>query len=74
MSKPPDGAATFEEALSDLERIVSKLESGELPLEQAMELFERGLNLARRCQEQLASVERREIGRASWRERVWIRV
>lgn len=59
MSKTGNGEATFEEALSALENTVRKLESGELPLEQALELFESGLGLARRCQEQLASVERR---------------
>lgn len=59
MSKTANGEATFEEALSALESIVKKLESGELPLEHALELFENGLGLARRCQEQLASVERR---------------
>jgi exodeoxyribonuclease VII small subunit len=59
MSKVGNSEATFEEALSALESIVRKLESGELPLEQALELFENGLGLARRCQEQLASVERR---------------
>ena len=59
MTKPATGDATFEEALSALEVIVKKLESGELPLEQALELFENGLGLARRCQEQLTSVERR---------------
>ncbi|MEP7274464.1 MAG: exodeoxyribonuclease VII small subunit, partial [Acidobacteriota bacterium] len=37
---------TFEGALSALERIVKQLESGELPLEQALELFESGLGLA----------------------------
>lgn len=59
MSKPVNGEATFEEALASLEEIVKKLESGDLPLEQALGLFENGLGLARRCQEQLASVERR---------------
>ncbi len=50
---------TFEGALSALEGIVKQLESGELPLDQALELFESGLGLARRCQDQLATVERR---------------
>jgi exodeoxyribonuclease VII small subunit len=59
MSKSANGEATFEEALAALEDIVKKLESGDLPLEQALGLFENGLGLARRCQEQLASVERR---------------
>jgi exodeoxyribonuclease VII small subunit len=59
MAKPDAGDETFEGALSALEGIVKQLESGELPLEQALELFENGLGLARRCQDQLASVERR---------------
>lgn len=61
MPKPDKGTdgETFEGALTALESIVKQLESGELPLEQALELFENGLGLARRCQDQLASVERR---------------
>ncbi len=59
MTKPAIGNETFEGALAALEGIVKQLESGELPLEEALELFENGLGLARRCQDQLASVERR---------------
>ncbi len=59
MSRIEDGEQTFEGALAALEKIVRQLESGELPLERALELFENGLTLARRCQDQLASVERR---------------
>ena len=59
MQKIEDGEQTFEGALAALEKIVRQLESGELPLERALELFENGLTLARRCQDQLASVERR---------------
>lgn len=44
---------TFEEALSELEQIVRALESGGLPLEEAMALYERGRALADRCQQLL---------------------
>lgn len=49
----------FEESMHELERIVGRLETGELPLEQALELFEEGIGLARRCQQQLEEAERK---------------
>ena len=49
----------FESSLATLEQIVTQLESGELPLERALELFEEGVGLARRCQSQLEEVERK---------------
>src|SRR5262245_15088382 len=49
----------FESSLASLEQIVAQLESGELPLERALELFEEGVGLARRCQSQLEEVERK---------------
>ena len=42
-----------------LERIVAQLESGELPLERALELFEEGVGLAGQCQSQLQEAERK---------------
>lgn len=50
---------TFEEALSDLERIVKQLEEGDMPLEESLKLFEQGVGLARDCRERLTNVERR---------------
>jgi len=50
---------SFEEALVALEAVVDKLEDGELPLEQALAEFERGVALSRRCSEQLDSADRR---------------
>jgi len=50
---------SFETSLSELEKIVGKLESGDLPLEQSLELFEKGINLSRECRERLAKAERR---------------
>ncbi len=40
---------TFETALSELEQIVSRLEAGELTLEESLALFERGQELAAHC-------------------------
>jgi exodeoxyribonuclease VII small subunit len=44
---------SFEEALRDLEAIVSRLEAGDLSLEESLGLFERGQRLVRHCGEQL---------------------
>lgn len=44
---------TFEDALKELEEIVTKLEAGELTLEDSLALFERGQALANRCNVQL---------------------
>lgn len=50
---------SFEDSLSRLESIVSQLESGDLPLEHALEIFEDGVGLARLCQSHLAEAERK---------------
>jgi exodeoxyribonuclease VII small subunit len=50
---------TFESALQDLEKIVQKLESGDLSLEQSLEKFEEGMKLCRFCNEKLTETERR---------------
>jgi exodeoxyribonuclease VII small subunit len=52
MSQPPP-ELTFESALAELEKIVNRMESGELSLEQALATHKRGLELARFCQQQL---------------------
>ena len=49
----------FETALKRLEEIVRKLESGELPLDSALELFEEGIQLSRFCSSTLERAERR---------------
>lgn len=51
--------ANFEDSLAKLESIVSQLESGDLPLERALEIFEDGVGLARLCQSHLAEAERK---------------
>jgi exodeoxyribonuclease VII small subunit len=50
---------TFEASLGELEKIVRKLEDGDLPLEQSLKLFEDGVRLSRECQERLDQAERR---------------
>ena len=50
---------TFESSLGDLERIVRKLEDGDLSLEESLKLFEDGVKLSRECQERLSQAERR---------------
>jgi exodeoxyribonuclease VII small subunit len=50
---------SFEASLEALEGVVAKLESGELPLEQALAAFETGISLARRCGSRLDAAELR---------------
>ena len=59
MAKSKEKEHSFEASLAQLEQIVAQLESGELPLERALGLFEDGVGLARRCQAQLADAERK---------------
>jgi exodeoxyribonuclease VII small subunit len=49
----------FEERLNDLESIVEKLEAAELPLEDALALFEKGIGLVRALTAQLDEVEKK---------------
>lgn len=50
---------TFEQSIKQLEQIVTELESGELPLEQAIKKFEEGMELSRFCAQKLEETERR---------------
>ena len=54
-AKVPD----FEQALAELEAVVERLEHGELPLEEALKQFERGIELARSCQVSLKQAEQK---------------
>ncbi|MGZ3581822.1 MAG: exodeoxyribonuclease VII small subunit [Ktedonobacterales bacterium] len=56
---PQDEPLAFEEALGRLDETVNALESGQLPLEEALRLYEEGVRLARRCQEMLDRAELR---------------
>jgi len=50
---------SFETSLAELEQIVGRLESGDLPLEESLELFEKGIKLSRECRTRLTNAERR---------------
>ena len=49
----------FEEALEELERLVSSMEEGELSLEDSMMAFEKGIKLTRECQTALQKAEQK---------------
>ena len=49
----------FEAALEELESIVERMEDGEPSLEESLKLFERGMDLTRRCQKALDDAEQR---------------
>jgi exodeoxyribonuclease VII small subunit len=49
----------FEKALADLESIVEKLEQGDLPLDESLKAFERGVELTRHCQVALKQAEQK---------------
>lgn len=49
----------LEKSLGQLEALVEELESGDLPLEKAMEKFEQGIKLTRSCQTALKDAEQR---------------
>ena len=59
MAENEDKLRDFEKTLQQLEKIVSKMESGELGLEDSLEQFEKGVKLAKACQDRLASAELR---------------
>jgi len=59
MSSPSIAELSFEEAYTQLEDIVARLEAGNLPLEETVRLYERGQALARRCEELLEAAELR---------------
>jgi len=50
---------SFEAAMDQLELTVTKLENGDVPLEQAIELFQEGMKLSRFCSQKLEQVERK---------------
>jgi len=54
-----DSIQDFESAIAELESIVTRLEQGDLPLEQSLGLFERGVQLSRFCHAKLEDAERR---------------
>ena len=56
-SKKPQKAPAFEKSLQELDALVEKLETGQLPLEESLLCFQQGIELARHCQERLQAAE-----------------
>ena len=54
-----DDELTFEEAMAELDELVSRMEDGELSLDDSLKAFERGVMLTRKCQEALSQAELR---------------
>ena len=52
-------ALDFEQTLRELESVVERLERGDLPLEEALRVFERGVDLTQQCQGALRSAQQR---------------
>ena len=59
MSKAGKRQPDLEKSLAELEKIVATLEEGDIPLEQALKQFEKGIKLSRDCQTALQSAEQR---------------
>lgn len=57
MAKKEEKELTFEESLEQLETIVKKLETGEVPLDDAIKEFNKAMTLAKSCDEKLKSAE-----------------
>lgn len=58
MSKSKDKTPDFEKSLAELEGLVSRLESGELTLDQSLDCFKRGVELTRHCQSVLDEAQK----------------
>lgn len=52
-------ALDFEQALVELERVVSAMEAGNMPLEESLKAFEQGVRLTRECQQALQEAEQK---------------
>ena len=57
--EPDHGKKKFEEAIEGLEKIVERLESGELSLEDSLAAFEDGVRLIKVCNQKLTEVEKK---------------
>jgi len=56
---PPEASKTFEIALGELEEAINQLEAGELPLEESLKLFEKGVASLKTCHTILDKAEKR---------------
>ncbi|WP_318152989.1 exodeoxyribonuclease VII small subunit [Metabacillus arenae] len=56
--KNMENEVSFEEAMEQLEKIVEKLEEGDVPLEKAIDFFQDGMKLSKLCHDKLQKVEK----------------
>ena len=59
MSKPKESG--FEATIAELEALVARMEAGDLPLDEALRSFERGVQLTRECQAALQAAQQRVL-------------
>lgn len=59
MTRQKQSGPDFEASLAELETIVARLEQGDLPLEESLRQFERGVALTRQCQKALSAAEQK---------------
>lgn len=59
MANKKTGSFNFEQALEDLEELVTAMEEGELSLEESLQAFEKGIKLTRECQSALKKAEQK---------------
>lgn len=57
MTNPPVSEMSFEAAMAELEQVVSRLEQGDVALEDSIKLYERGAELKQRCEDKLKDAE-----------------
>ena len=55
----PRKSYPFEESLEKLEKLVEKMEQGDLTLENSLKTFEEGIRLTRECQQELSKAEQK---------------
>lgn len=56
-AQPAPDSLNFEDALAELEKIVGALESGQAPLENSIQAYERGIALKKQCEKKLAEAQ-----------------
>ncbi len=59
MPKKADQTPEFEKSLAELEKLVERMEQGELTLEESLKSFERGMALTRHCQQALDQAQQK---------------
>ena len=57
MTDPPVAEMSFEQAMAELEQVVTQLERGEVPLEESIALYQRGSELRKHCETKLKAAE-----------------